>query len=148
MAIAGGALTSFLQSFMIAYRSPVSTRNWDFGPATSVRLFGIGLFVSLSKCSSKEGEVVLDCTNPVRGQRISIRGRADPATFQQMSAPLPQGHTPEYCHETFQATYDVKLFERQGWFGQYKLVEETTMDNSALEFGGNWSHWWTERKRE
>ena len=147
LTIAGGALTSFTQAFMLAYRSPTSHRNWDIGPASTIQLFGFGPFVNLSKCESRTGELELTATNPIAGQRIVVKASADPKTFQIMSAPLPKGHTPDYCHESFEATYNVTLYEKR-WFQPWEKVEETTLDNSALEFGGGWSHWWLEAKEK
>ena len=112
-----------------------------------MQLFGMSPFCKLSKCRSTNGEVELQCTNPFRGQRISIHGKADVETFQTMSAPLPNGHTPWYCHESFEALYSVTLYEKQ-WFQKWEKVEVASMDNSALEFGGDWSHWWKSLTKE
>lgn len=147
LTIAGGALTSFLQAFMLAYRSPTSHRNWDIGPTSTLQLLGFGPFVNLSQCDSRKGELQLTATNPIAGQRIVVQAKADPKTFQVMSAPLPKGHKPDYCHESFEATYHVTLYEKK-WFQPWKKVEETTLENSALEFGGDWSHWWLEAKKK
>ena len=133
LALAGGMLTSFLTSFMLAYRSPTTHRQWNFGPAWTMQFFKISPFCKLVKCQSEDGEIQLQCTNPIRGQRIIISGKADPKTFQVMSAPLPNGHTPWYCHESFQALYKISLYEK-AWFQDWKKVEETTMSDSALEY--------------
>jgi hypothetical protein len=117
---------------MVAYRSPTTHRNWDFGPAWTMQWFGIKPFAQVTVCDSTKGIFELRCTNPLRGQRILIRGEADPSTFQVMSAPLPNGHTPWYCHESFKATYSVKLYEK-AFFGPWKQVEEQKLENSALE---------------
>lgn len=145
LTIAGGALTSFAQAFMLAYRSPSSHRNWDIGPASTIQLFGFGPFVNLSQCESRKGELELTATNLLAGQRIVVKAKADPKTFQVMSAPLPRGHKTDYCHESFEATYNVTLYEKR-WFKPWQKVEEVTLENSALEFGGDWSHWWLEAK--
>lgn len=98
-----------------------------------MQLFGWGPFCSLTKNKSEEGVLELSCTNWLRGRKMVVHGSGKPETFQVMSAPLPQGHTPWYCHETFQATYRITLYEKR-WFRAWEKVEETTMDNSALEY--------------
>lgn len=133
LAVAGGIVTPFLTAFMLAFRSPTNpSRNWNFGPAWTMKLFGFSPFAKIVKNDSTKGEIELRFTNPLRGQRIVIAGQAPVDTFQVMAAPLPRGHTRMYCHESFQAVYKVTCFEKP-WFRPWQKVEEVDLDNSALE---------------
>lgn len=132
---------------MVAYRSPTSHRNWNFGPASTMGIFGYGPLTRLSKCDSTTGALELVCSNPFLGRKIVISAKAPIDSFKIMSAPLPQGHTTHYCHESFIAKYKIECYER-GWFSSWKKVEEAVMDNAALEFGGTWDHWWLEVERQ
>jgi len=132
---------------MVAYRSPTSKRNWNFGPALTMGLFGYGPLTQLAKCDSSSGELRLECSNPFLGRKLVISAKAPVDSFKIMSAPLPHGHTTHYCHESFIAKYKVECYEK-GWFSPWKKVEETILDNAALEFGGDWDHWWLEREEK
>jgi hypothetical protein len=53
------------------------------------------------------------------------------------------------CHESFSARYSVVLEERRwtGGWPRFVQVEDLDMEEGApLEFGGAFSHWYTERK--
>lgn len=81
------------------------------------------------------------------GRRLTIFGSAPTESFMSMSAPMPEGHRMGYCHESFQAQYDVVLEERRWWGGFVKVEGPLEMEEgSPLEYGGSLSHWYQKKE--
>eukprot|EP01117_Protostelium_nocturnum_P004553 TRINITY_DN1643_c1_g1_i1.p1 TRINITY_DN1643_c1_g1~~TRINITY_DN1643_c1_g1_i1.p1 ORF type:complete len:365 (+),score=121.08 TRINITY_DN1643_c1_g1_i1:83-1177(+) len=143
LVVAGGRLVAGVRSFMVALRSPQG-RNWDFGPIGTLQLLGWGVGSSMTQMDSEKGVIELTCTDWVRGRRIHIFGKTELDTFIGLTAPLSTGHQKGYCDESFEAVYEVEMLSL-GWNG-WNVVEKIVMRQGAMEFGGDWSHWWRERK--
>lgn len=136
---AGGDVNPLIRSLFFSVDTPQG-RSWHFGPAGTAQVFHRGPGLSMSS-DSRNGSISLVVTDWVGGRRLRVKGEAPADSFLSMSAPMPEGHRPGYCHESFQARYEVVLEERswRGIWPRFVLVEGPLEleEGAPLEFGGN-----------
>ncbi|KAK1029288.1 hypothetical protein LTS16_019842 [Friedmanniomyces endolithicus] len=94
-----------LEAFLLGYRS--KDLNLDFRPPFATRVAGLSPFMSYTPKGS----------------------------FFSLSSPFPDGHRENFLGQSFQASFEVKIFE-SGWLSPWKLVREDVFEGGSLEFGG------------
>jgi tocopherol cyclase len=57
-----------------------------------------------------------------------------------LASPFPDGHRPNFCRESFIATIDVQVYEKDGWmpWSAWKQVANEKFQGGSLEFAGGY----------
>lgn len=126
---AGGQILG-VEAFLLGYRS--KDLNVDFRPPFAVRLAGSSPFMSYQ--TDWENRTFELSVQSFR-QKITVKASAPKGSFFSLSSPFPEGHRENYLGQSFQATFEVKVYE-SGWFSPWQLVREDTFTGASLEFGG------------
>lgn len=126
---AGGQILG-MEAFLLGYRS--KNLNVDFRPPFAVRILGFSPFMSYT--TDWENRTFELSVQSFR-QKLTIKASAPKGSFFSLSSPFPEGHRENYLGQSFQATFEVKLYE-SGWFGPWQLVREDNFTGASLEFGG------------
>lgn len=128
---AGGQILG-MEAFLLGYRS--KDLNIDFRPPFAVRLAGLSPFMSYtSNWEDRSFELSVQSFR----QKITLKAKAPKGSFFSLSAPFPEGHRPNFLAQSFEATFEVKIYE-SGWFGPWKLVQEDKFDGASLEYGAGY----------
>ncbi|KAK5134117.1 hypothetical protein LTR08_006892 [Meristemomyces frigidus] len=128
---AGGQVLG-LEAFLLGYRS--KDLNIDFRPPFAVRLAGLSPFMSYKPdWDSRSFELSVQSFR----QKVTVKAKAPKGSFFPLSAPFPEGHRPNFLNQSFQAKFEVKIYE-SGWFGPWKLVREDAFEAASLEFGAGY----------
>jgi hypothetical protein len=137
--IAGGSLIPGVQAYLVGYhgkhdRSPKTRRFLSYIPWS---IFGVTLSGLSTLISYPERRFEIDIKGWFR--RLKVTASAEPGTWFTFAAPLPGGHKPDYCTQTYGARIEVDVYEREGWmpWSAWKRVEGQVYENGALEFGGD-----------
>lgn len=125
-ALSGGELTlngTSLTTWMVAYHSP--RVQWQFRPT----LPNTEYQTTINAC---EGTFSITARDSIR--KLEITATAD--SFFKVYVPTPQGFI-FGAEESFLAKVTIKAFVKLPWLG-YILIDNSTFNNVALEFGGNY----------
>ena len=121
-----------LEAFLLGYRS--NDLNIDFRPPFAVRLAGLSPFMSYKPdWDNRSFELSVQSFR----QKITVKAKAPKGSFFPLSAPFPEGHRANFLNQSFQATFEVKIYE-SGWFSPWELVREDTFEAASLEFGAGY----------
>ncbi|KAK0252449.1 hypothetical protein B0A54_10363 [Friedmanniomyces endolithicus] len=126
---AGGQILG-VEAFLLGYRS--KDLNLDFRPPFATRVAGLSPFMSYS--TSWEYRKFELSVQSFR-QKLTVTAMAPKGSFFSLSSPFPEGHRENFLGQSFQARFEVKIFE-SGWFSPWKLVREDVFEGGSLEFGG------------
>ncbi|KAH8199389.1 hypothetical protein TruAng_006433 [Truncatella angustata] len=121
-----------MEAFLLGYRS--KNLNVDFRPPFAVRLAGLSPFMSYK--TDWENRTFELSVQSFR-QKLTVKASAPKGTFFSLSSPFPDGHRENFLGQSFQATFEVKLYE-SGWFGPWQLIREDKFAAASLEFGGGY----------
>ena len=128
---AGGQILG-MEAFLLGYRS--KDLNIDFRPPFATRVAGMSPFMSYSSdWDSRSFELSIQSFR----QKIMVKAAAPKGSFFSLSAPFPESHRENYLGQSFQAHFEVRVFEST-FFGPWKLVREVAFHGASLEFGGGY----------
>jgi hypothetical protein len=152
---AGGEAFWGVQAYLLTYRPspeglaaaqsarPDAADAFTFRPPFSMSIFGLSPFLKLQRYwSSPKGEdekpstCVLDVST--FRQRLAIRAEAAKETFFTLSAPLPEGHRPRFCTQSFEATLKIEAYRRSWPWQAWECVSREQRSDASLEFGGDY----------
>lgn len=128
---AGGQILG-MEAFLLGYRS--KDMNLDFKPPFALRLAGLSPFLSYRE---NWDDRTFELTVQNFTQKLVVQASAPRQTFFSLTSPFPEGHRENYLGQSFNATFEVKIYE-SGWFSPWKLVREDTFSHASLEFGGGY----------
>lgn len=128
---AGGQILG-MEAFLLGYRS--KDMNLDFKPPFALRLAGLSPFLSYRESWDDR---TFELTVQNFTQKLVIKASAPRQTFFSLTSPFPEGHRENYLGQSFNATFEVKIYE-SGWLSPWKLVREDTFSHASLEFGGGY----------
>nr|POE47481.1 hypothetical protein CFP56_00812 [Quercus suber] len=128
---AGGQILG-MEAFLLGYRSP--DYELDFRPPFAVRLAGLGPFMSYATdWESRTFELRVQSFR----RKLCIKATAPKGSFFSLSSPFPEGHRENFLGQSFQARFEVEIYE-SGWLGPWKLVKSDVFEGASLEFGGEY----------
>ena len=130
--LSGGTALPGVEAFLVGYHGQ-KTGFLGFRPPTSICLLGISLGLH-SEIDFNRRLAVIDIKGWFR--RVRVACHAAPETFFDLAAPLPTGHAPGYCTQSFAATIQVEVYERSWPWAAWRLAETETFERGSLEFGG------------
>lgn len=138
LTIAGGEALPGFEAYMLTYTSRAKSgvgRTVTMSPPWTCSLFGISPFCH-SAISYKDRTLSLDVSNLFT--RIRVESSAPPDTFFGLTAPLKDGHSSNFCGESFAATHKIVVWERQWPFSAWSVVAEDVFTDGSLEYGGTY----------
>jgi len=128
---AGGQILG-IEAFLLGYRS--KDLNIDFRPPFAVRAAGIGPFMSyMTNWEDRSFELSIQSFR----QKITVKAYAPKGSFFPLHSPFPESHRENYLGQSFQAKFEIKIYE-SGWFGPWKLIREDSFEGASLEYGGGY----------
>ncbi|KAH9809528.1 hypothetical protein Tdes44962_MAKER06136 [Teratosphaeria destructans] len=132
---AGGQIMG-MDAFLVGYRS--KGLDLDFRPPFSLRFLGLGPFLSYAhEWENREFELDVKKFGLYGWHKLEIKATAPKGTFFTLSAPFPEGFRENFLAESFQARFEIKVYE-SGWFTGWNLVRKEVFTGSSLEFGGGY----------
>ncbi|KAG8980278.1 hypothetical protein FRB94_011992 [Tulasnella sp. JGI-2019a] len=134
-ALAGGKIIG-QRAYLLGYRSPAL--KWSFRPLFTMMPFGFQTPFISEKMDARAGTAHLDICSVTRRLVIDAQAPPDHDGWIPMNCPLSNGHGNEYGFESFEAVIRIKAYVRT-WYGGWMFVEESVLENAALEFGGDYS---------
>lgn len=132
--IAGGNAIEPVEAYLIGYR-PGNGTTIGFRPPFTVSVLGVSPFV-ITKRNVEEGYLMLSVQSFTR--KIVVTVKTDPETFFTLSAPLPEGHRPKFCAQSFEAEIKVETYSSWLGMGPWRKRGEDTFSDGSLEFGGEY----------
>ncbi|MEM1009385.1 MAG: hypothetical protein AAGJ35_10300, partial [Myxococcota bacterium] len=84
----------------------------------------------------KQGTFSLYAEQP--GRAIRIEMRSEPEDFFPIHIPTEEAFVPK-AMESFRTQTTITLYERNLFTGQMEQVDQNVIQDSALEFGGDWA---------
>ncbi|KAK5722474.1 hypothetical protein LTR15_005704 [Elasticomyces elasticus] len=128
---AGGQILG-LEAFLLGYRS--KDLNIDFRPPFATRMAGLSPFMSYqTSWEDRKFELSVQSFR----QKLTIVATAPKGSFFSLSSPFPDGHRENFLGQSFQAHFQIKIYE-SSWLGPWELVKEDAFDGGSLEFGGGY----------
>ena len=107
-----------------------------FRPPFSVSLLGISPFMSVEVDYANRAFAI-----SVSGlwMKIEVRAKApaDKETWFGLGSPFTEGHRQNFCSESFLATVEVVVSERE-WWGSWREVRREVFEHASLEFAGGY----------
>jgi len=128
---AGGQILG-LEAFLLGYRS--KDLEIDFRPPFAVRVAGLSPFMSYQ---SDWGNRAFELSVQGLFYKLTVKATAPEGSFFALSSPFPEGHRENFLGQSFQATYEIKIFESNG-ISPWKLIREDVFQGASLEFGGGY----------
>lgn len=128
---AGGQILG-MEAFLLGYRS--KDLEIDFRPPFALRMAGLSPFLSYKE---NWDDRTFELSVQSFTQKLTIKASAPHHTFFSLTSPFPEGHRENYLGQSFNATFDVKVYE-SGYFSPWKLVREDQFEHASLEFGGGY----------
>ena len=127
-----GGQTLGMEAFLLGYRS--KGFSLDFRPPFAVRFAGLSPFMSYN---TDWGKGCFELSVQSFRQKITVKATAPKGSFFSLSSPFPEGHRENFLGQSFQAKFEIKIYE-SGWLSPWKLVCEDTFEGASLEFGGGY----------
>lgn len=134
--LAGGKIL-YNTAFLLGYRSP--TLNLDFVPPFSVSYLNLfSPFMSVANDWDTRS-FSLSVSNYTHRLELKAHAPKEPGWFG-LASPFPDGHRANFCRESFLATIEVRICEREGWWpwSAWKEVKKETWERASLEFAGSY----------
>jgi tocopherol cyclase len=134
--LAGGKILG-QTAYMLGYRSP--TLDLDFVPPFSVSYLNIFSPFMDVKIDWPTRSFNLSVSNYFYKLDLKAHAPKELGWFG-LASPFPDGHRPNFCIESFMATIEVKVSERNGWmpWSAWKEVKTETFEGGSLEFAGGY----------
>lgn len=134
--MAGGKIIG-QKAFLFGYRS--EKLQWSFRPPFTLMPFCFSTPFMKETFDSKKGTASFEVGALLRKLVVEADAPADHTGWLGLHCPLADGHGNTYAYESFEGNIRVKVYQR-GWFKwEWKLVEDTTFEGAAVEFGGDYS---------
>ncbi|KAF1840887.1 uncharacterized protein K460DRAFT_294901 [Cucurbitaria berberidis CBS 394.84] len=134
--LAGGKIL-YNTAYMLGYRSPAL--NLDFVPPFSVSYLNI-LSPFMSTTNDWESRTFsLSVSNYFHKLELKAHAPKEPGWFG-LASPFPDGHRKNTCIESFIATVEVEIFEKNGWmpWSGWKRIKTDKFEGASLEFAGGY----------
>jgi len=136
--LAGGQILG-MTAYLMGYRNKTDKENVeiDFRPPFALKVFGWSPFMDVEPDWSNRAFHLDVCG---WRQRLKVKCVAPHGSFFGLSAPFSDGHRPNFLGQSFQATLEVEVFERRGWWWapKWESVRTDTFEGASLEFGGEY----------
>lgn len=126
---AGGQILG-MEAALLGYRS--NDLNIDFRPPFAARFAGFSPFMSYNIDWERR---YFEMSVQNFKYRITILAEAPAGTFFTLSSPFPEGHRENYLCQSFEARFEIKIYE-SSWLGPWNLIREDFFNDASLEFGG------------
>ena len=130
---AGGNAIGPLEAYLIGYRRGLET--YQFKPPFTVSIAGISPFIRTER-DLKRGYMSLEAQSFTL--KIKVDAKTDPSSFFTLSAPLPEGHRPKFCAQSFESVIRVQVWKSWYGLGPWSQVVDDTFTRGSLEFGGEY----------
>ncbi|KAG8849196.1 hypothetical protein FRB96_000903 [Tulasnella sp. 330] len=134
-ALAGGKILG-QRAYLLGYRSP--SLKLSFRPLFTMMPFGLSTPFISERMDAKAGTAHLDICSFTKRLVIDAHAPPDHDAWIPMNCPLSNGHENEYGFESFEGVMHIKAYSRT-WYGGWRFLEESVIENAALEFGGDYS---------
>lgn len=126
---AGGQILG-IEAFLLGYRS--DDLNIDFRPPFAAQFAGLSPFMTYNTDWERR---CFELSVQSFKYRVTIHAKAPKGSFFTLSSPFPEGHRENYLCQSFQARFEIKIYEGN-WLGPWNLIREDSFNNASLEFGG------------
>jgi tocopherol cyclase len=136
--LAGGKIMG-QTAYMLGYRS--KELNLDFVPPFSVSFLNLSIlspFMSVD-IDWESRSFSISVSNYFHKLELKAQAPKEPGWFG-LASPFPDGHRPNFCRESFIATIDVQVYEKDGWmpWSAWKQVANEKFQGGSLEFAGGY----------
>lgn len=134
--LAGGKIL-YNTAYMLGYRSP--SLNLDFVPPFSVSYLNI-LSPFMSTTNDWESRTfTLSVSSYFHKLELRAYAPKEHGWFG-LASPFPDGHRANFCRESFIATIEAQIYERDGWmpWSAWKKVKDERFEGASLEFAGGY----------
>lgn len=134
--LAGGKIL-YNTAYMLGFRSPAL--DLDFVPPFSVSYLNVFSPFMSAKNDWEARTFSLSVSNYWHKLELKAHAPKDSGWFG-LASPFPDGHRANYCRESFRATVDVEIFQRQGWmpWSAWQKVGTEKFEGASLEFAGGY----------
>jgi len=132
--LAGGKILG-MQAFLAGYRNDQQQLEIDFRPPFALKFLGVGPFMSFH--SDWENRTFSLSVQDL-AHKMVLKASAPKGSFFGLSAPLPGGHQSNAMAQSMNATVEVEVWRRNGWFGGWLILCKDKFEGAALEFGGDY----------
>ncbi|RYO29120.1 hypothetical protein AA0111_g6348 [Alternaria arborescens] len=134
--LAGGKIM-YNTAYMLGYRSP--SLNLDFVPPFSVSYLNL---VSPFMSATNDWDTrsfSISVSNYFHKLELKAQAPKEPGWFG-LASPFPDGHRANFCKESFIATIEAKIWEKEGWWpwSAWKEVKTEKWEGASLEFAGGY----------
>ncbi|CAN9106998.1 unnamed protein product [Alternaria alternata] len=134
--LAGGKIM-YNTAYMLGYRSP--SLNLDFVPPFSVSY--LNLFSPFMSATNDwdTRSFSISVSNYFHKLELKAHAPKEPGWFG-LASPFPDGHRANFCKESFIATIEAKIWEKEGWWpwSAWKEVKTEKWEGASLEFAGGY----------
>jgi hypothetical protein len=134
--LAGGKIL-YNTAYLLGYRSP--SLNLDFVPPFSVSYLNIlSPFMSVSN-DWESRTFTISVSNYFHKLELKAHAPKEPGWFG-LASPFPDGHRANFSRESFIATIEAQIFEKDGWmpWSAWKKVKDEKFEGASLEFAGGY----------
>jgi tocopherol cyclase len=134
--LAGGKIL-YNTAYMLGYRSP--DLNIDFIPPFSVAYLNfLSPFMSVTN-DWETRTFSLSVSNYFYKLDLKAHAPKEPGWFG-LASPFPDGHRRNFVRESFIATIEAQVYQREGWWpwSSWKKVKTEKFEGASLEFAGGY----------
>ena len=132
-----GGKTLGQKAYLLGYRS--ENLQWSFRPPFTLMPFGFATPFVAETFDSKMGTAHFEVCSLMRKLVVEVESPSDHDGWLGLACPLKDGHGNTSAYETFEGDIRVKAYQRGWGFWGWNLVEDTTFEHAAVEFGGDYS---------
>lgn len=136
VSLAGGKIL-YNTAFLLGYRSP--DLDLDFVPPFSVAYLNLfSPFMSVAN-DWEDRSFSISVSNYMYKLDLKAHAPKEYGWFG-LASPFPDGHRANFCKESFLATIEVRISERQGWWpwSSWKDLKKERWEGASLEFAGGY----------
>lgn len=136
VSLAGGQILG-QTAYLLGYRS--KSLDLDFTPPFSLSFFSIvAPFMSVSN-DWEDRTFEISVSNYFHKLDLKAHAPKEPGWFG-LASPFPDGHRANFARESFIATIEVQVYERNGWmpWSGWKQVKTEKFEGASLEFAGGY----------
>jgi len=133
--LAGGKIMG-QKAYLLGYRS--EKIQWSFCPPFTLMPFCFATPFAGETIDSKKGTARFEMASLAKKLVVEVSSPPDHEGWLGLCCPLSDGHGNTCAYETFNGCVRIKAFQ-WGWSRGWELVEDTTFEGAAVEFGGDYS---------